>query len=73
MIIVLGLGNPGEKHSDNRHNVGFMVLDELASKEGVTFEEKKIFHAETCELGDLFLVKPKTFMNQSGTAARLLL
>lgn len=73
MIIVMGLGNPGKEHKDNRHNIGFMILDESASREGISFEEKSILHANTIKIGELLLAKPVTYMNQSGTTARLLL
>lgn len=73
MIIVIGLGNPGSAYAGHRHNIGFTVLDELARREGLHFEEKKIFHADIAQFGQLLLVKPKTFMNESGLAARALI
>jgi PTH1 family peptidyl-tRNA hydrolase len=73
MIIVIGLGNPGPAHAGQRHNVGWMVLDALAAKEALHFEEKKIFSAEITEFGQLLLAKPDTYMNDSGLAAMRLL
>lgn len=73
MIIVVGLGNIGEKYKGHRHNVGFQVLDILAQEKGVDFSEKKIFSAEITEVGEMLLVKPQTFMNHSGESVRKLL
>jgi PTH1 family peptidyl-tRNA hydrolase len=73
MNIVIGLGNPGNQHAGQRHNVGWMVLDALAANEGLHFEEKKIFQAHIAQFGALLLVKPDTFMNESGIAAKNLL
>ncbi|MEV6843424.1 aminoacyl-tRNA hydrolase [Actinoplanes sp. NPDC051411] len=70
--LVAGLGNPGKEYSGNRHNVGFMVVDLLASRIGAKFGRSKRAHAEVAEgrLGfggpRLVLVKPLTFMNLSG-------
>lgn len=63
MKVIVGLGNPGEKYAKNRHNVGFLVLDQLAE---VRWESK--FEAMICKVGDTLLVKPQTFMNRSGVA-----
>jgi PTH1 family peptidyl-tRNA hydrolase len=72
--VVVGLGNPGERYAGTRHNVGFTVVDALASRMGVHFK-KKLFHSYS--LGKalhggvpLYLVKPLTFMNDSGRAVR---
>ena len=74
MKLIIGLGNIGEKYAFTRHNVGFMVLDKLALKEGFGFrEEKKLkcFLAKARISGEEFLlVKPTTFMNLSGEALR---
>jgi peptidyl-tRNA hydrolase, PTH1 family len=70
--LVVGLGNPGKEYAGNRHNVGFMVADLLASRVGAKFGRSKRSHAEVAEgrLGfggpKLILVKPLTFMNLSG-------
>ena len=72
MRIVVGLGNPGREYAVTRHNLGFMVVDELARRGGVAF--RKRFRSEIgegrCRGGKLVLVKPQTYMNLSGHAAR---
>ena len=71
MKMIVGLGNPGTKYEKTKHNVGFMVIDELAKKHQVTFK-KNAFQAlvgEYFENGEkILLVKPQTFMNESGKA-----
>ena len=70
--LVVGLGNPGKEYAGNRHNVGFMVADLLASRVGAKFGRSKRAQAEVAEgrLGfggpKLILAKPLTFMNLSG-------
>ncbi|GIF24390.1 PTH1 family peptidyl-tRNA hydrolase [Actinoplanes tereljensis] len=70
--LIVGLGNPGKEYAGNRHNVGFMVADLLASRVGAKFGRPKRVHAEVAEgrLGfggpKLVLIKPLTFMNLSG-------
>ncbi|PJE69733.1 MAG: aminoacyl-tRNA hydrolase [Candidatus Staskawiczbacteria bacterium CG10_big_fil_rev_8_21_14_0_10_38_10] len=75
MIFIAGLGNPGEKFKNTRHNVGFLVVDEF--QKGNDFPDffmSKKFGAETSEgiLNDekIVLVKPQTFMNESGKAVK---
>lgn len=74
MKLIIGLGNIGDKYVLTRHNVGFMVLDRLAYKEGFSFREEKKMKAFVAKvrLGgeDFILVKPTTFMNLSGEALR---
>mgnify|MGYP002519383429 FL=1 len=69
--LVVGLGNPGKKYENNRHNTGFRVMDALCSKHNVRCDRAK-FHALTGEavLGGhrCLLMKPQTFMNASGDA-----
>ena len=71
--IIVGLGNPGDKYAQNRHNVGFMALDYIALRENVTISNLR-FKALTgeCTLGGkkVLLMKPQTFMNLSGEAVR---
>jgi PTH1 family peptidyl-tRNA hydrolase len=70
---VVGLGNPGREYAGNRHNVGFLVADLLASRVGAKFGRAKRMAAEVAEgrLGfggpKLIVVKPQTFMNLSGS------
>lgn len=69
MKIIVGLGNPGEKHQKNRHNVGFMVVEALAQKLGSEpWTMSKKFKAEVVQTKEYILVKPQTFMNDSGIA-----
>lgn len=72
MKLVVGLGNPGPRYRDTLHNVGFMVVDVLATRHGVTFESAPA-DALTAKIrglgGDtVLLAKPLTFMNLSGRA-----
>lgn len=77
MIIIIGLGNPGEKYQSTRHNVGFMFLDKLAEKFNFSdFKLSKKFHSQISE-GEIagqkvILAKPETFMNESGIAVETL-
>jgi len=74
--LISGLGNPGREYRENRHNVGFMVLDRLAARLGITFTrlESKALVTKTEYQGQrLVLAKPQTFMNLSGTSVGSLL
>jgi len=78
MKIIVGLGNPGKEFEKTRHNLGFMVLDEFSKKYNFPeFKFKKNFLAEISEkkIGKekIVLVKPQTFMNDSGKAVKLLI
>ena len=66
MRLIVGLGNPGAKYRSNRHNVGFMLLDQIADIRSLSFK-KKIKYYYT-KFADLILIKPKTYMNRSGNA-----
>lgn len=73
MFVVIGLGNPGKKYENTRHNAGFIAIDALASKYGISITEKK--HKALCGTGiiegvKVLLVKPQTFMNLSGESVR---
>ena len=75
--MIVGLGNPGDKYKDTKHNMGFMALDLLAKELGMSFSEEKPFMSEVTSTfvnGEkMFLVKPLTFMNESGRAVGPLL
>ena len=73
MKIIVGLGNPDKKYENTRHNVGFMAIDALAEKLGLTWEESKKFRAQICQSGNTIFVKPQTFMNNSGQSVRAVL
>lgn len=68
--LVVGLGNPGEKYAETRHNIGFKVLDAFAKEQGGSFKLDK--HAEVAQVKfkgrTIVLVKPTTYMNLSGKA-----
>lgn len=66
--LLAGLGNPGRQYADTRHNIGWMILDRLATAAGTRFVLEKKWRAEVARVGDLWLVKPQTFMNLSGEA-----
>lgn len=69
-MIIIGLGNPGKKFDHTRHNAGFEVLDFFAAQNGFPdFEESKKYGSLVSEKEDVMLVKPQTFMNESGSAA----
>lgn len=75
MKLIVGLGNPGQKYANNRHNVGFMFVEFLADtlkQEKTVFKKDKYAESETLKLdfkGDeLILAKPQTYMNNSGMA-----
>lgn len=73
MQILVGQGNPGAKYSGNRHNFGFMVLDAIASECGFgPWKEKFSSHVCTGTIGGVktLLLKPQTFYNETGQAAR---
>jgi len=71
MKIIIGLGNPGGEYKDTRHNIGFMVVERLAKelgKEIIAWEQKDTFKSVIAKAGDVLLVKPIIFMNNSGFA-----
>ena len=73
MRLFVGLGNPGAKYAQNRHNIGFMAVDEIARRHGFAPWRRR-FQGETSE-GTLdrervVLLKPMTFMNDSGRAVQ---
>lgn len=72
MKMIVGLGNPGEKYHSTRHNIGFMVVEELAKQilksQILQFSNSKKFNAELIQDKNFILVKPQTFMNDSGVA-----
>ncbi|MBB4212321.1 peptidyl-tRNA hydrolase [Rhodothalassium salexigens DSM 2132] len=72
MLILVGLGNPGAKYARHRHNIGFRVVDEIVARRPGFGPEKARFQARVCEgrLGadKAVVVKPQTYMNESGRA-----
>ena len=78
MIIIIGLGNPGEQYKNTRHNVGFMAIDEFVRKNNFPdFKLQKKSNAlvseNVMENEAVVLAKPQTFMNESGKSAREIL
>jgi PTH1 family peptidyl-tRNA hydrolase len=73
MRLFVGLGNPGAKYAHNRHNIGFMAVEEIARRHGFAPWRRR-FQGETSEgaLGDekIVLLRPGTFMNESGRAVQ---
>ena len=72
--LLVGLGNPGSRYAETRHNVGFMVLERMAAHSGVPFRSQPKLHGLLAELGTgparLRLLMPQTFMNESGRSIR---
>lgn len=72
MKLVIGLGNPGKEYTRSRHNIGFMVLEELARRNGAELKKMFWFPARQakCRIGndEVRLLEPTTFMNRSGKA-----
>ncbi len=67
--LLVGLGNPGEKYADTRHNAGFWWVDLLARQNDIVFKPEAKFFGEVAKLNtDVWLLKPSTFMNASGKA-----
>ena len=66
MKLVVGLGNPGKKYKDNRHNIGFLLLDRIAKESGFLFKKK--LNYDFAKFNNSIFIKPKTYMNRSGVA-----
>ena len=75
--LVVGLGNPGDKYVETRHNVGFMLIDKMCKELDLKFTVDKIFQVEIASTflkGEkVYFAKPLTFMNESGRAVHALL
>lgn len=75
--VIVGLGNPGSKYTETRHNAGFWFVDEIARKYHAMLRPEKKFHGEVAKISlegqDIWLLKPDTFMNRSGLAVKSLL
>jgi PTH1 family peptidyl-tRNA hydrolase len=71
-LILVGLGNPGPEYADTRHNIGFMLLDQLAQQHQLTWKHDKALETHWCKCTlfhrTLYLLKPQTYMNLSGRA-----
>ena len=77
MKVILALGNPGEKYTYTRHNAGFLIIDQLAAGQSAQFSNKPKFFSDIAELNvsgeKILLVKPNTYYNEVGIAARALM
>ena len=74
--LLIGLGNPGREYKDNRHNIGFMLIDRLAVRlnaRGMKLQSKAIVTSGLYEERKLILAKPQTYMNLSGQSVQGLL
>lgn len=67
-MLIVGLGNPGSLYEKTRHNIGFMVIEELVSKFGATKLSSSSFEGELFKFQNHFLLKPLTYMNLSGNS-----
>ena len=76
MRLIVGLGNPGKKYQKTRHNIGFIILEELAAKHGLKFKNTpklQSYIAEGKTDGEkIIMAMPLTYMNDSGTALGLI-
>ena len=70
IAVIAGLGNPGSKYRNTRHNIGYTLVDQLATKYGAKWKNEARFEAEVAEIQyekrKLMLLKPQTFINASG-------
>jgi len=68
---IIGLGNPGSKYALNRHNIGFLIVDKLADSYHSTWSKSDNFESAKIQINDqsILLIKPQTFMNNSGQVA----
>jgi PTH1 family peptidyl-tRNA hydrolase len=77
MKVIFAQGNPGAQYANTRHNVGFLIVDTLAAQHRADFIKKPKFHADIAEVqiaGEkVLLVKPATFYNETGQAARMII
>ena len=70
MIAFVGLGNPGNKYADTKHNAGFWILDEMASRYKISFKPGKGDYVVAIKPNKFLLFKPTTGMNNSGKAVQ---
>ncbi|PXW88468.1 peptidyl-tRNA hydrolase [Streptohalobacillus salinus] len=76
MKLIAGLGNPGRKYKDTRHNVGFLVIEEVARRNGWGLNKKKFqghYAIEHLGMEQIILLEPQTYMNLSGESIKPLM
>ena len=66
--LIVGLGNPGEKYKNNRHNLGFCVVDDFIKKSGDSWQKNADLMCDFAKVSGFIVAKPTTFMNNSGQA-----
>jgi len=71
--LTVGLGNPGAKYAKTRHNVGFMAIDKLAKDLKLSFKLNRSLKTELAQNDEFILMKPQTFMNNSGVTVRAII
>ena len=76
IALIVGLGNPGPKYDQTRHNAGFWFVEEVARRHGGVFRTEAKFAGEVCRVAidgrEVWLLKPTTYMNRSGQSVKLL-
>lgn len=70
MKLVVGLGNPGKKYSKTKHNIGFISIDNYSKNNNLKLKKEQKFNGKALKIGDLVLLKPHTFMNNSGLSVK---
>jgi len=75
--VIVGLGNPGAKYTETRHNAGFWFVEEVARRYAGTFRNEKKFFGDVAKIAvdgkEIWLLKPETFMNRSGQSVKSLM
>ena len=66
MFLIAGLGNPGDKYKNTRHNIGFMVIDKITKSLTTSIINKSNFNSQLFKSQNMLFAKPKTYMNESG-------
>ncbi len=73
MKLIVGLGNPGEKYKNTRHNVGFIFIDEIIKRLDIKENVRNDFNSEYIKTENAFFQKPQTYMNDSGLAISMIM
>lgn len=73
MKLIVGLGNPGEKYKNTRHNIGFIFIDEIIKQLDIRKNVRNDFNSEYIKTENAFFQKPQTYMNDSGLAISMIM